>query len=228
MDWNPKERVTVVTGHFGSGKTEFSTNYSVHLAKTLQMPVTLVDLDIVNTYFRVRELGKVLSEKGVQVLSTTFEVTTLDIPALDPAIEGAIVDSKKRVIIDVGGNPSGARALGRYKPVLEMVGYDQVFVVNANRKETQTPEQVIDFITMTQAQSQTRINGLINTTHLLKETSLEDILRGQELVKKVSAKTGIPVVLTVALERLVDEGQKADPSIPVFPIELFFRTEWMM
>ena len=228
MDLEKQKRITIITGHFGSGKTEFSINYGIELSKKEDRKVCLIDLDIINTYFRLREQDKYLKEHGIGILSTAFNVSSLDIPALDPAIEGAIIDKGKRVLIDVGGNPSGARALGRYKPVLESQGYDQIFVVNANRPETNNADQVIDFINLTQAQSQTRINGLVNTTHLLKDTSVEDIMRGQALLKEVSERTGIPIVLTVALRCLVDDLKKLDPGMNIFPIDLHFRSDWML
>ncbi|MDO5026552.1 MAG: ATP-binding protein [Tissierellia bacterium] len=228
MKFDNNERITIITGHFGSGKTEFSINYAKYLSKQIDKKIALIDLDIINTYFRAREHEDSLKKENIQVLSTAFKVTTLDIPALDPAIEGAIIDKSKRVIIDVGGNPSGARALGRYNHVLDMVGYEQVFVVNANRPETATADQVIDFIERTQNQSQTKISWLVNTTHMLKNTSVEDILKGEKLLREVSQKTGIPIWCTAVLESLVDEVKKADPSINVFPISLYFRDDWML
>lgn len=228
MNHENNKRITIITGHFGSGKTEFSINYGKYLSKEETRRVCLIDLDIINTYFRLRDQQDHFEKDGIQVISTAFKVTTLDIPALDPAIEGAIVDKSKRVIIDVGGNPSGARALGRYNHVLDMVGYEQVFVVNANRPETQTPEQVIEFIERTQNQSQTKISLLVNSTHMLKNTSVDDILKGEKLLREVSEKTGIPIWCTVVLENLVDEVKKLDSTINIFPIKLYFRDDWML
>ncbi len=223
-----QKRITVVTGHFGSGKTEFAINYAMHLADKSDKQVAVVDLDLINMYFRIREQEKLLKGKGIEVHSTIFNVSSLDIPALDPAIEGVMRDRTKRVIIDVGGNPSGARALGRYKPTLDEMGYDQVFVINANRPESDTAEKVIAFIEATQAQSQTFVTGLINTTHLLKATTTETILEGQKLVDEVSRLTGIPVIATVARRSLVEELTKERPDLNIFPLDLYFRDQWML
>lgn len=228
MNFNNHNRITVITGHFGSGKTEFCINYGKYLAKNDDRKVCLIDLDIINTYFRIRDQEEILKKEDIQVISTTFMVRTLDIPALDPAIEGAMIDKSKRVLIDVGGNPSGARALGRYSHVLDMVGYDQVFVVNANRPETSSAQQVIEFIEQTQNQSQTEVNWLINATHMLKNTSVEDILKGEKLLKEVSEKTGIPIWGTLVLRSLAEEVKKVDSTINVFPIDLHFRDDWML
>ena len=52
-------RLTIVTGHYGTGKTEFSVNLALALAKEGR-PVALADLDIVNPYFRSRERRSLL------------------------------------------------------------------------------------------------------------------------------------------------------------------------
>ena len=57
------KRVTIITGHYGSGKTEFAVNYAMQLSKT-SPKVTLGDLDIVNVYFRSREKKQQLEEIG--------------------------------------------------------------------------------------------------------------------------------------------------------------------
>ena len=51
---NNDKRIRIITGHYGSGKTEFAINYAIKLAK-LGKKVGLVDLDVVNLYFRSRE-----------------------------------------------------------------------------------------------------------------------------------------------------------------------------
>lgn len=228
MELNDLKRITIVTGHFGSGKTEFCINFGKFLAAKDDRKICLIDLDIINTYFRMRDQEEYLKTQGIQVISTAFKVTTLDIPALDPAIEGSIIDTNKRVLIDVGGNPSGARALGRYAHVLDSEGYEQIYVVNANRPETARVEQVIDFIEQTQNQSQTKVGWLVNTTHMLKHTSVEDILKGEKLIREVSDKTGIPILCTAVLDHLVEDVKKADSTIKIFPIKLHFRDDWML
>ena len=51
--WKPK-RITVFTGHFGSGKTELAVNYALWLKKQGK-EVTVIDFDLVNPYFRTKD-----------------------------------------------------------------------------------------------------------------------------------------------------------------------------
>ena len=61
-------RLTIVTGHYGTGKTEFSVNLALALAGE-GARTALADLDIVNPYFRSREQRELLEAAGVRVLA---------------------------------------------------------------------------------------------------------------------------------------------------------------
>ena len=107
-------RFIVITGNYGSGKTELSLNLALYYAG--KGKTTLVDLDIVNPYFRTGEKAEMLQEAGIRVLMPTFAMTTVDIPALPPEIQSVFEVPSDRVIFDVGGDDTGAAALGRYFP----------------------------------------------------------------------------------------------------------------
>ncbi|MDD7363765.1 MAG: ATP-binding protein [Peptoniphilus sp.] len=227
MDWKKHHRILIITGHFGSGKTEMSINLALDRHEAGE-DVTIIDLDIINTYFRIRDKDDALRKQGIRTLSTGVKATAVDIPALDPAIDAVLANGHGRVIVDVGGNPSGARALARYRPTLEQTGYEQLFVINANRPETKTPEQVIQFMEDTQATSGTQITGLFNTAHFLKETTADDVIRGLELAQAVSDQTGLPLLGTVCKRDLVDEVKARTDDLYVLPIDLYFRDQWML
>ena len=72
----PDRRVMVVTGHYGSGKTEFCVSLALRLAETGFAPyqrLALVDLDIANPYFRSRERRETLEGAGVKVYGSAYE-----------------------------------------------------------------------------------------------------------------------------------------------------------
>ena len=56
-------RLTLVTGHYGTGKTEFSVNLALALAAE-GARTALADLDIVNPYFRSRERRELRRRRG--------------------------------------------------------------------------------------------------------------------------------------------------------------------
>lgn len=222
------KRIKIITGHFGSGKTEFSINYSLYLKKFFEN-VAIVDLDIINMYFRIREKMDFLESQQLEVFSSKIpKSNTLDIPAVDPAILKPLENDSYMAVLDVGGNPKGSLSLGRYRDLLAEKGYDHYFVINRNRPETQTVEQIKDFINQVQSHSQTKITGLINTTHMLKDTRVEDILYGDELVREVSSHLQLPVIYTVCISSIAHEVREKGVAGEVFPIELYFRDEWML
>ncbi len=61
-------RLVFLTGHYGSGKSEVAVNLAIR-----NHGGYLVDLDVVNPYFRSRESGIPLSEAGVEVISSPLK-----------------------------------------------------------------------------------------------------------------------------------------------------------
>jgi hypothetical protein len=218
-------RVHIITGHYGSGKTEFAMNYAFKKAEK-HNNIVIGDMDIVNPYFRSREKKVELEEKGIRLVSSSSGYSSADVPALSPEIYGILQDEKLEVILDVGGDPSGARVLGRYHEYFQAGNYDMWMVVNANRPNTQNAKDVLQYIKEIQDASRISITGLINNTHMIRETSKEDIIRGNHLVEEVSRYTELPIVFTSVLEEVVNDLPKEIKG-DIFPIKLKMRPEWL-
>ena len=110
-------RFLVMTGNYGSGKTEISLNLA--FSSAVKQTTTIVDLDIVNPYFRTGEKKDILQQAGIRVLMPTYAMTTVDIPALPAEIQSVFETTAGNVVFDVGGDDTGAAALGRYHPFFE-------------------------------------------------------------------------------------------------------------
>lgn len=106
------KRVRFFVGHYGSGKTEVSVNYAAKLKEDFDK-VVLVDLDIVNLYFRSREAEDKLEDLGIKVISSSIKASAVDIPAVSAQSVMPLLNEDYQGVIDVGGDPVGARALGR-------------------------------------------------------------------------------------------------------------------
>lgn len=76
------KRIQMITGHYGSGKTEYAVNLALRLAAEGKKTV-LADLDIVNPYFRSYEQTKRLEAAGIRVIVTSCGGVA-DIPAINP------------------------------------------------------------------------------------------------------------------------------------------------
>lgn len=219
-------RIRIIIGHYGSGKSEFSINYAIKLAK-LGRKVAIADLDIVNMYFRSREKAKEMEELGVKVIGSQVNTPAIEVPSISAEIYTPLQDETYDLVLDVGGDMVGARALGRYVKYFTKGNYDMFFVLNANRPETQTLEQTIEHMTKIEDVSRAKITGIVNNTHMLKNTTVEDVLKGQNLALKVQEATGIKLKYISVLKNVVPDLPK-DLQGKVFPIDLVMRDEWML
>lgn len=218
------KRLRIITGHYGSGKTEFAVNYAFGLAETGKK-TAIVDLDIVNPYFRSREKEPLLTEKGIRVISSSIKGISGDLPALSPEIYSVLQDTSYEVVLDVGGDKVGARALGRYHEYFDREPYDMLFVLNANRHQTSTVDGAISYLRSIEDSSMQKVTALVNNTHLCGNTTVEDIMKGQKLCEDVSTVLGLPIKYVVAEKRLVDLLPKGLQG-EVLPINIYMKKPW--
>lgn len=220
------KRIKVIIGHYGSGKTEFAVNYAMQLKK-LKDKVAIADLDIVNPYFRSREKAEMLEGEGIQVISgARGHHANLDIPMISAGVLAPLQDETCEVILDVGGDSVGAKVLARYRAFFKEGKYDMFAVINANRTETADLQGAIKHIKSIEATVGAPVTGLINNTHMLRETSVEDVLRGQALVEDLSKELNIPVKYVSVLEK-VAQSLPTDMAGDILPIKMYMREDWM-
>ena len=216
-------RLSIVTGHYGTGKTEFAVNLALAMAQDGER-VMMADLDIVNPYFRSRERRKLLEEAGIRLISSSQACSDADVPALPAELLTILEDRSIRGILDIGGDPVGARVLARFQPRIVMEDYQLIYVLNANRPEVREAESAIAYLRGIEATTGLTCTGIVNNTHLCGETTPEEIRKGARLAEAVSRETGILVLCHVAEERFVPE--LSDLSEPVFPITIQMKKPW--
>lgn len=215
--------LTIIGGHYGSGKTEIAVNLAFY-KRALGHDVVLADIDIVNPYFRSYEQRRPLEKQGIRVISGSLGGTA-DLPALPPEL-GMMFDESDTVrLIDLGGDPVGARVIARYEDDLRDLAFDFLVVLNANRPETSTLEGAGRMIEEIEAMSKQSITGIINNTHLLTETTVDDVLQGDKLARTLASKTGIPYIMTATLAPLVPALTPL-VQVPILPLTRHMLKPW--
>lgn len=222
------KRVRIITGHYGSGKSELSVNMVTKL-KEEHDKVAIIDLDIANPYFRSRERQDAMEELGIKVYHNSFGYDiTQDLPALSAAIKEPLENKEFTAIVDAGGDDSGARVLNQFRKYFLEDDCEMVFVINANRRETSTVEGCLDHLDRIQTETGLQIDGIINNTHMLSETTAEDIKKGYALCQEVSKILDIPVIASYCNEKILKTINEEDlDGIKVTPISLFLRPSWL-
>jgi hypothetical protein len=197
-----ERRINIFTGHFGSGKTEVAVNFALKLAEE-KYKTAIVDFDIINPYFRTADAKEVLEESGIRVVLPMYANTNVDIPAIPPEIYSLFLNKEYKVVLDVGGEDLGAKAVSRFRYEIENDDYEMFFVINTKRGMTDTPEKIIEMIALIEEGANIKVTKLINNSNLLEETTGDVILHGNEIIKQVSEKTGIPIAITAGMREVL-------------------------
>ena len=214
------KRMQIITGHYGSGKTEYAVNLALSLVREKDN-VVLADLDIVNPYFRSYEQTKTLEDAGVKVIVTSCGGVA-DIPALNPEVMSVFQQEKWNGVLDIGGDPIGARVLARFAHQIREDSYDLLFVLNANRPETKDVESALQYMRGIEKECLLKVTGIVNNTHLCGETTAEEIIKGAKLAHALSEATGLPVVHHAVQEKFV-EAVKPSLTEPILPMKIYMK-----
>ncbi len=196
------KRITLLSGHYGSGKTNIAVNMALDLKKQYDK-VAVADLDIVNPYFRTKDSMEDFKQNGIRLIVSEYANSNLDIPALPDDMYAITDDRQLKTIIDVGGDDRGALALGRIAPqIIKENDYDMLMVINRFRPLTPDAESTLEVMREIELAGGIKFTGLINNSNLGAQTEKEDVLSSVKYANEVSALSGLPVVLTTVEERL--------------------------
>lgn len=220
-------RITIIGGAYGSGKTEFAVNYAKYLKNENPGRTGLIDLDIVNPYFRSRDLTEQMEQEGLTVVSSELARENVDIPALSPRIYSLLQDRSYRVVIDVGGDPVGARALGRFNQYFSAEPYDFWVVVNPFRPDTTRVSQATQLIEGLQKAARIRATGLVANINLGLETTLEIWRQGLPVIREIAAETKLPIIFYTVESMLLAENRDFFKDYPVFSLQLMMLPPWL-
>ena len=199
------KRITLLCGHYGSGKTNIALNMAYEIKETYDN-VAIADLDIVNPYFRTKDSAEELKEKGIRLIASEYAGTNVDIPALPQDMYSLTDDKTVKAVIDVGGDDRGALALGRISPkIMAENDYEAFLVINKYRPLTPDVVSTLEVMAEIETAGSFKFTGIINNSNLGVQTTAEDVLNSLKYAEDVSKATGLPLVCTSVNETLFDE-----------------------
>ena len=211
------KRLTLFAGHYGSGKTNIAVNYALSLAKEGKK-VCIGDLDIVNPYFRTADSAAQLEKAGVELISSRYANSNVDLPALPAENYRLVQDKTIYGIMDIGGDDRGAYALGRYVPYIKAEdNYRMVFVANCSRPLTRTPEEALEVMQEIETACKLPFTCIVNNSNLGPETTPQTVMDSLEFVQRLSQLSGLPVWLHTAEMQVAAQLTQLNS---VFPLQL--------
>ena len=212
------KRITLLSGHYGSGKT----NIAVNLARRLRASnenVAIADIDIVNPYFRTKDSQAELEKAGIRLISSPYAGSNVDLPALPDEVYSITDDKSVTAVVDVGGDDRGALALGRWRDAILQEGYyEMLFVINCFRPLTATPEDAVEVMREIEIASGIPFTAVVNNSNLGDETTARDVLESGAYAANVCAISALPLKMTTVREELYPwlEGEIGN----LFPLRL--------
>lgn len=216
------KKITIITGHYGSGKTNLSVNLAVKAAEEGRA-VAVVDLDIVNPYFRTADFKTLFEEKNIKLIAPDFANSNLEMPTISFDVE-QLAASEDCLIIDVGGDDAGAIALGRYAEALSAYKeeLDMFYVINQCRYLTSDADEVLELMHEIETAARMKHTAIVNNTNLGNETTTEIILNSEEFASETAERAGLPLLFTTCPEELAEYLEVED----IFPVKVYVKPLW--
>jgi len=189
--------------------------------------LAIIDFDIVNPFFRSREKREMLKNAGIEVYGSVYDVEiTAELPALGASLRAPLEDSSCRVIIDVGGNDTGALVLNQFSKYFTDDETTVLAIVNANRPDTSDLDGALDHIASIEKITGLTVDAIVNNTHMLRNTTAADVIEGHAFCKEICDKTGKSLLCDCYPDGIVDPAELNGLSGNLLALGLYMRPTW--
>jgi hypothetical protein len=190
--------IEAYVGEYASGKSEVAINRALFMA-ALGRQVTIADLDLVEPFYTLRPLKRLLETKGLKVIAWDTRNTVGLGEAGSVIHPGArwVLRNPGDIILDIGYGVQGARSLNLLHGYQESKDLRIYAVINISRPLTNNEKRIVEYV-----KSLGRVDGLINNTHLGDDTDAATVQQGATVVSNAADQLGLPVIFTAVEEKL--------------------------
>jgi predicted transcriptional regulator len=249
-------RINIFCGGFGAGKTEVAVNFSLRMREQGRR-VSIADLDIVNLYFRSREVREQLQSQGINVIVPGGALANADLPIIVPEVRGAIegtssksearmtietrnpnvanaevsglessVQSPPVVVLDLGGDPAGAKVMASIAEGMRPEDYSGLFVLNSRRPFTATVDAAKRMMDGISSAARISVDRIVVNSHLIEETTPAVIEEGIALGEEVARATGAAIAFVAVQRELLARFDAAGCGHPVMVLDRLMLKPW--
>jgi RecA/RadA recombinase len=218
-------RITLVTGYFSSGKTELAVNLALYLKKRGKQ-AAIADLDVINPYFRTREIHQRFTAEGIPLIAPQGDWANTDLPVVSGEIYKYLSNPAYHLILDIGGDHRGAAATAQYAALLKPQQPEVLFVVNANRPFVNNVEKLSEIAYKIEQTLGMKITGLVNNTHLGLDTAWRDIEKGYEMTNSCAIQWGVPFRFSCVVPEFIETARKQRKDHLWFSLERNTKLPW--
>ncbi len=218
-----QKRITLFAGHYGSGKTSIAVNFALYL-KRKGSQVVIADLDIVNPYFRTKDSANLLEKEKIELISSRFANSNVDLPAMPQETYGIFDRKDKYAVLDIGGDDRGALALGRYVPYIrEENNYNMLFVASCYRPLTRNAREAYEVLREIEGACSLKFTGIVNNSNIGRDTASDDILASRDFIRELCELSKLPLHFTCADIRLCPlPGYENEDVLPLVIDERYY------
>lgn len=212
-------------GEAGSGKSEIAINFARYLAKLQEKPVHFFDMDMTKPLFRSRDVVDQVEKLGIVF---HYEEQFYDAPTMVGGVNLLLKDEDCYVVLDVGGNDVGARAIGGYAPKINKEHTTVYYVLNAFRPWSGNMEHIDGTLSGILGISHIQLGRIhmINNPNMGLTTTAQEVVEGMKRMEEMM-EPYMELDFACVKEELYEQVRQMVPG-KLMPIRLYLTYEWLM
>jgi Replicative DNA helicase len=213
----------IFVGEAGSGKSEIAINFAKYLALLNEKPVHFFDMDMTKPLFRSRDVKAEVEGMGIIF---HHQEQFFDAPTVVGGVNLLLKDDSCYVVMDVGGNDIGARAIGGFAPKVNGDNTAVYYVLNPYRPWSGNLDHIDGTLSSILKISHIKLDKvhMISNPNNGGSTTVEEVLDGNlKMVEMVGELMDIE--FTCVSDTLYDQVRDRT-NIPIMPIHLYLTYPW--